>query len=129
VEKAREKMNYDHESKESIPLLPLGFHDLQAIENILSGNIGYLRNMTPLASQTVTRIQMLEDIRARIQLLRFGGDGKTTMVSEGDILVIREAMLTFVQVTRRLVPQSPERDETLKRVGLLRKHLEKIILR
>ncbi len=50
------------------------------------------------------------------------------MVSKDDILVIREAMLTFVQVTRRLVPQSHERDETLKRVGLLRKHLEKIIL-
>lgn len=109
------------------PQIPIGPQDLLAIENILSGNIGYLRNAASLSPRNVIKIRQLEDIRTRIQFLRLGGDGEIAPVSRNDILVIREAMLTFVQVMRRIVPPSSERDETLRCVDLLRKYLEKMM--
>jgi hypothetical protein len=67
-------------------------------------------------------------MRTRIQLLRLGGDGKQEPISRDDLHILREAMLTFAHLTRRLVPPSPERDETLKSIGRLRKHLETMLL-
>ena len=99
-----------------------------ALENILSGNIGYLRTTASLSTQTVAKIQQLEEMKTRIQLLRLGGDGEQEPVSRNDLFLLRDAMLTFVQLTRRLVPPSPERDETLKRVGRLRTYLETMLL-
>jgi hypothetical protein len=69
-----------------------------------------------------------EEMRTRIQLLRLGGDGKQEPISRDDLHILREAMLTFAHLTRRLVPPSPERDETLKSIGRLRKHLETMLL-
>jgi hypothetical protein len=116
----------DHEH--ALPQIPLASGDLEVIGDILGGNIAYLRNNAPLSSQTVTRIQELEKIRVCILVLQYKGDGQRVEVSRDDLLIIRAAMITFVQLTRRIVPQSPERDETLKRVNLLRKHLEKGLL-
>jgi hypothetical protein len=124
----KRKIENEHAEQNAFIQLPIGPHDLLALENILSGNIGYLRNTASLSEQTVTKIGQLEKMKTRIQQLRLGGEGERESVSRDDVLVLRTAMQTFVQLTRRLVPPSPERDETLKRVGLLRNHLETLLL-
>jgi hypothetical protein len=123
----KKKKGKEKGAHESFTQLPLGPHDLLALENILSGNIGYLRNASSFSEQTVTKIDQLEEMKRRIQQLRLEGEGGRVSVSRADIRVLRDAMLTFVQLTRRRVPPSFERDEALKGVGMLRKHLETLL--
>lgn len=122
------KRRRNKSSQGKVPQVPIGPNDLEAIETILSGTMNYFRNSIPFSSQTATKIHVLEDLHQRIQFLRHSGDGTIILISQEDFLLIREAIQTFVQLIRRLVPSSPERDETLKRVNRLRRHLEMNLL-
>ncbi len=105
----------------SIPINP---HDLKALEDILHGYSAYLRNNGPVTPKMTQKIQRLEDIRGRIVFLRQGGEGVAATVSRDEIQTICEAMFAFVKIIRRTVPQSFTRDDTLRRVNLLRKSLQ-----
>ncbi len=118
-------MNDQERERTALPEVLLAAGDLHVIESILMGNIGYLRNTAP-TSHTIKRLAELEDIRARLP--RSGGERTTALLSTDDMRLIREAMITFVTLTRRIVPQSKERDETLTLVDTLREYLEAHLL-
>jgi hypothetical protein len=118
----------DGEEGKTVPQVMLGVNDTQVVDNILMGIIGYLRNSPRLTPQTVKRIQELEGLRVRLLFVLHGGENNAVFLTVDDIKAIREAMITFVYITRRIVPQSKERDETLETVSALRKHIEKHLL-
>jgi hypothetical protein len=117
----------DGEDK-ALPQVKLGTNDIQVVDDILMGNIGYLRNSTKLTTQTLQRVHELQDLRVRLLFLLRAGENNAVLLTLDDIRFIREAMITFVQVTRQIVPQSRERDKTLEAVNALRKHIEKHLL-
>jgi hypothetical protein len=112
----------------TLPQVELAANDIKTVDDILRGNIGYLRNNAKLTRQTLKRIQELEDLRGRLLFLRRGGEQSAVLVTVNDIRCIHEAMRTFVKLTRQLVPQSQERDETLGAVSRLRKYIEQQLL-
>ena len=116
----------DGEDK-ALPQVKLAANDIQVVDTVLMGYMGYLRNAS-LRRQTVQRIQELEDVRVRLLFLLCGGEKNAVLLTLDDIRCIREAMMTFVKVTRQMVPQSNERDKTLETVNALRKHIEKQLL-
>jgi hypothetical protein len=127
-ESAREKMKKEHQHEGTSLPIPIAPNDLNAIGDILAGYIAYVQNNGHGSAQTRNKLQELQGIHSRIIFLRQGGDGTAAAVTTNDLRAIREAMLIFVRVIRHTVPQSSERDETLRRVTLLRKSLEKHLL-
>jgi hypothetical protein len=114
------------EQDNTIPHMKIGPNDISVIGSVLMGYIGYLRN-TARTAQTTKRIQKLHNLRQRILLLG-SNEGNATLITEDDVTAICDAMITFVKVTRQLVPKSQEREETLSAVNMLRKQLEQHFL-
>ncbi|MBA2396829.1 MAG: hypothetical protein H0V70_29225 [Ktedonobacteraceae bacterium] len=108
----------------ALPQVLIGPHDLKAIDEILTAYVAYLRNHEYLLPHMGKKIQAFEDLRTRIVSLRRGGEGGETLLSLDDLEAMRQALFAFVQIIRRIVPPSPERDATLKSVNGLRQHLE-----
>lgn len=50
----------------TFPKVELARNDIEVVDIILKGTIGYLRNSTHLTIQTLKRIQVLEDVRGRL---------------------------------------------------------------
>jgi hypothetical protein len=108
---------------EELPRVPLHPHDRDAISNILQGYIGFLRNTPPLTGQKMKQMRELDDVRRRILSLDSNGEHHV-YVTVDDVQTLLDAMRFFVQMIRRIVPKSLERDATLETVERLRAYLQ-----
>jgi hypothetical protein len=96
----------------SVPHLPLGPHDLQALEAVTRGYLGYLRKAGPASAKQQAQIRALQGIQARLAPLLAPGASLTVHIplTREELTALQEAVRGFVTLLRQMVPPSEQRD-------------------
>src|SRR5947199_4896540 len=78
----------------SVPSLPIGPHDLQALEAVIRGYLASVRKAVPASAKRQAQIRALQRIRARFVLLLAQGPPVTAHVpfTLEELMALQEAM-------------------------------------
>ena len=101
-----------------IPLLVLGWNDVQALDQVLRGYLASLGRPTTATSAggQDSQIQILERLRERLAgLLAAGEDGEGLLLfTMPELLALEAAVRGFRRLITRQIPASPAREEVLQ---------------
>ena len=90
----------------AIPTLPLGPHDLQALEAVIRGYLASVRKSGTASAKQQAQIRALQGIRARLVLLA-QAPAVTAHVplTLEELIALKEAIRGFVARVRQMVPR------------------------
>jgi hypothetical protein len=113
----------------SVPSLPLGPHDLQALEAVIRGYLAYVRKAIPASAKQQAQIRALQRIQARLVLLLAPGAPLTAQVplTREELTALQEAVRGFVALLRQMVPPSQERDGVIASLEHLHQALARML--
>lgn len=102
----------------NIPLLPIAWDDLKAIESVLKGYLAYVCNTMPAGAKREKRIQVLCALQERVACLLAKGEG-ALLFSVDELLALKDAISGFAALITWMVPQSGERDGVIESLQAL----------
>jgi len=113
------------DEKKELPLIDIAPSDLQVIGSILFPYARMIQCVIEPSSKRDTILRTVEMLRQRIadvkNVERVGKD--PFPLSRNELVVIDNALSAFVENISRFVPQSQERDETMRACKALRSYL------
>lgn len=115
------KASYKH-----MPQLTIGLNDLHVIDSILMAYLAYLRKGTPSSSERDNQIRISLGLRQRLAALFAISCQQVEipiLLTVQELHTLEEAMDSFARLTRKLIPPSAQRDETLQQVKNFRRML------
>ena len=93
----------------NIPLLPITWDDLKAIQSVLKGHMASVRATMPGGAKREKHIQTLRGLHERVTSLLAKGDGML-LFSVDELVALTEAISSFAALIMWMVPQSGDRD-------------------
>jgi hypothetical protein len=102
-----------------VPHVTLSCNDLRAMVTIVTAYLTYLRHGLPPSPKRERSIRLLQGLEQRLTPLVAAPQGQEESViplTTQEIQVLGEAMDGFVQVVRRLVPPSNQRNDLLQEI-------------
>ncbi len=97
----------------NIPLLPIAWDDLKAIEDVLKGYLAYVRNTMPAGAKREKQVHTLQGLHERVVHLLTKGEG-VLLFSVDELVALKEAIRGFAALITWMVPQSSERDGVIE---------------
>lgn len=102
----------------NIPLLPITWEDLKAIEDVLKGYLASVRITMPAGAKREKHIQTLRGLHERVTSLLAKGEGML-LFSVEELMALKEAISGFAALIMWMAPQSGERDGVIKSLQAL----------
>jgi hypothetical protein len=96
-----------------VPLLPISWDDLKAVESVLKGYLAYVRNTVPEGAKRERQIHTLQGLYERVVRLLAKGEGALLFSAE-ELMALKEAISGFAALIMWMVPQSSERDGVIE---------------
>ena len=112
-----------HRPARELPTVPVGLNDLAALRSIISGYLVVLRRTASQSPQRQTQMCLLQSVYQRLTGISSQALEARIFLSVPEVEALNAALLGFAAFVRLKVPSSPERDETLQALELLRQQL------
>lgn len=110
----------------SLPVIVLGFGDIEAIQRIIRAYIPYMRRTVPPSQQREIECHLLEGVSMRLAGMRPDTPEVSLILTVSEMRVLNNALLGFIAFVRNRVSPSQERDETLQDTERLRMQLARL---
>jgi hypothetical protein len=111
----------------SLPVLVLGFGDIEAIQRIIRAYIPYMRRTVAPSQQREIECHLLEGVSLRLADMRPNAPQASLTLTVAEMHALNNALLGFIAFVRNRVSPSQERDETLQDTERLRVHLARLL--
>jgi hypothetical protein len=93
----------------NIPILPITWDDLKAIQDVLKGHLASVRATMPAGAKREKHIQTLRGLHERVTGLLAQGEGML-LFSVDELMALKEAISSFGALIMWMVPPSNDRD-------------------
>jgi hypothetical protein len=97
----------------NIPLLPIVWDDLKALESVIKGHLASVRTTMPAGAKREQRIQVLCELHERVVRLLARGEG-ALFFSVEELIALTDAISSFAALITWMVPKSGERDGVIE---------------
>ena len=111
----------------SLPVIVLGFGDIEAIQHIIRAYIPYMRRTVPPSQQREIECHLLEGVSMRLAGMRPDAPEVSLILSVAEMRALNSALLGFAAFVRNKVSPSQERDETLQDTERFRAQLARLL--
>ncbi len=109
-------------SYSSIPQLPIGLGDLQAIESVIQGYLVYLKKSVPSSPKRSMQLRVLQNLQMRLKTSLSSDlqrEASHILLTLDELTALKDALLGFNKLIDEIVPPSQQRDEVIQSlVGL-----------
>ena len=117
---------------EKVPQARIGLNDVRALLGMLTAYLAYVRKAVPPSQKRETKIRVLQGIRGRLATVLaapYQREDTPIWLTRPELEVLEEAMSSFVQLVREMIPVSNSRDETLREIEGFRDTLQMMLSR
>jgi len=117
---------------EKVPQARIGLNDVRALLGILTAYLAYVRKAVPPSQKRETKIRVLQGIRGRLATVLaapYQREDTPIWLTRPELEALEEAMSSFVQLVREMIPVSNSRDETLREIEGFRDTLQMMLSR
>jgi hypothetical protein len=111
----------------TLPVIVLGFGDIQALQRIIRAYIPYMRRTVPPSQQREIECHLLEGVSLRLAGMRPDAPKVSLVLTVAEMRVLNKALLGFMEFVRSKVSPSQERDEILYDTERLRMQLARLL--
>lgn len=120
-------MSMSRHNVQAMPVLPVGFNDLEALRSVIIGYLAYARRSNPPSRQRDGRMRLLSGLYQRLAAIPPGSAEVRIPLSESEIQALNDAIVVFDAFVREKVSPSLEREETLYSLEQLRQMLLRML--
>ena len=110
-----------------LPVIVLGFGDIEALQRIIRAYIPYMRRTVPPSQQREIECHLLEGVSMRLAEMRPDAPQVSLILTVAEMRALHNALLGFIAFVRNKVSPSRERDETLQDTERLRLQLARLL--
>lgn len=117
---------------EKVPQARIGLNDVRALLGMLTAYLAYVRKAVPPSQKRETKIRVLQGIRGRLATVLaapYQREDTPIWLTRPELEALEEAMSSFVQLVREMIPVSNSRDETLREIEGFRDTLQMMLSR
>jgi len=117
---------------EKVPQARIGLNDVRALLGILTAYLAYVRKAVPPSQKRETKIRVLQGMRGRLAPVLaapYQREDTPIWLTRPELEALEEAMSSFVQLVREMIPVSNSRDETLREIEGFRDTLQMMLSR
>ncbi len=117
---------------EKVPQARIGLNDVRALLGMLTTYLAYVRKAVPPSQKRETKIRVLQGMLGRLAtVLAAPSQREDTPIwlTRPELEALEEAMSSFVQLVREMIPVSNSRDETLREIEGFRDTLQMMLSR
>ena len=117
---------------EKVPQARIGLNDVRALLGMLTAYLAYVRKAVPPSQKRETKIRMLQGMRGRLATVLaapYQREDTPIWLTQPELEALEEAMSSFVQLAREMIPASNSRDETLREIEGFRDTLQMMLSR
>lgn len=108
---------------ENVPCLYLSFNDISVLRNVIRGYLAYARRTSLPTGERQAQFTLLESLYDRFAMIHSGLQEIPFFLSKTEIQALAAALAGFMTFIRQQVPQSKNRNDTLRDLELFRQHL------
>jgi hypothetical protein len=117
---------------EKVPQARIGLNDVRALLGMLTAYLAYVRKAVPPSQKRETKIRVLQGMRGRLATVLaapYQREDTPIWLTRPELEALEEAMSSFVQLVREMIPVSNSRDETLREIKGFRDTLQMMLSR
>ncbi len=109
---------------EDVPMVPLASHELQMMDSVITGYLGYLKRQKVSARQDAEKIKRLGMLQKKLKgMLAQGSVGAKEPISFEEVEDFTKAITAFINIVAMLVPASRERNGVIQDLRALREKI------